>query len=513
MCAVCGLLLTASARGQQAASPPAAPLPLPAPSAGLPALPPPTRLPPLPAPVVQAQALAPIPEPAPDATTSPEPAEAQGFLPQLSLARTAEGLTIASPPTTASAPAGPAVAPAKPAPTYPTVIINGAFQADAGWFSQDAASLATFGRLENGADFRRARLSAKGAITENMNYMAQVDFAFFGRPTIMDMWVESTDLPVLGNLRVGNWKQPFSLEVVSSYRYTTFMERSTLFQAFTPFRHLGTGFFDHADDEMSTWAASVFAAGNDQYAGSAARIGGIAGAARLTRLAYYDEPSEGRYYLHLGLADYVSNPLDHLARFRSIPEMFIGDVLPGELGTSLQPVPGTRQDGTPFFVDTFAVRASVFNVLGTELLWVNGPFSLQSEVMVTAVDHRDGPTAVLEGGYAQVGYFLTGEHRPYDRKLGCIERIKPFENFFIVNTADGVRRGSGAWEVAFRYSYIDLNDAGIRGGTLSDTTLGLNWYLNPYCKLVANWVHAFLDDRNGINSDTDLFGIRCQVDF
>src|SRR2546430_8980010 len=80
------------------------------------------------------------------------------------------------------------------------------------------------------SDFRRARLAARAALGNNINAFMQFDFAFPGRPTFTDLWVEWTDLPVLGTVRVGQWKQPFSLEVVSSFRYTTFMERSSLFQ-------------------------------------------------------------------------------------------------------------------------------------------------------------------------------------------------------------------------------------------------------------------------------------------
>ena len=76
----------------------------------------------------------------------------------------------------------------------------------------------------------------------------QFDFAFFGRPTFTDVWTEVTHVPVLGNVRVGQWKQPFGLESVTSVRYQTFMERSLLFQAFDPFRHIGAGFYNSSED-------------------------------------------------------------------------------------------------------------------------------------------------------------------------------------------------------------------------------------------------------------------------
>lgn len=405
---------------------------------------------------------------------------------------------------------------------YPNVAITGVFQADCGFFTQDANSIAAHGDLQDGADFRRARLAAKGSVTETIDYMMQMDFAFFGRPTFTDVWVEQKELPVLGNARFGQWKQPFSLEVVSSFRYTTFMERSVLFQPFTPFRHLGAGFYNYSDNLNWTWAASGFRSGQDQYGGSISDDGGWGTSERITHLFYYDEPAEGRYYLHGGLGHFYNNPPRDIYNFRTIPELYIGDVGNAtQVGTSGQPTPGPN-NGTPFFVATGPLNIQNFNVLGAEVLWVNGPLSFQSEAMVALVDQTNNPNATLGGAYGQIGYFLTGEHRPYDRKKGCIDRVMPFSNFFIVDTAnDGRCAGWGAWEVAARLSHIDLNDQNIQGGTLTDFTAGLNWYWNPYAKMVFNYIHAWNDSTN-INlgtglpvgpNVTDMYAARIQVDF
>ena len=132
-------------------------------------------------------------------------------------------------------------------------------------------------------------------------------------------------------------------------------------------------------------------------------------------------------------------------------------------------------------------------------------------------------TAILPGAYAQVGYFLTGEHRPYDRKAGAIDRIIPFHNFGPWNN-DGGASGMGAWEIAGRWSYLDLNDKNIRGGTVTDLTAGLNWYLNPFWKMQLNYIHstptytaqaapAGTPNSPFARSTTNMFDIRCQMDF
>lgn len=402
----------------------------------------------------------------------------------------------------------------KPAPKYPSLpVLSGVFQADIVSFNQDDASRQQLGVIENGADFRRARLGAKAAVSNNMNAFMQMDFAFPGRPTFTDLWVEWTDLPLLGNVKVGQWKQPFSLEVVSSFRYTTFMERSLLFIPFTPFRHMGVGFYDHSEDLMSTWAASVIRTGQDQYGDSLSTSGGNGFVSRLTRLAWYDEASDGRSYFHVGSGYFLDVPPRHTRRFRTIPEIFAGEHAGGAVGTSGIAVPGAI-NGTPFFVDTGNItNIDAVHTFGLEAMLVHGPFSLQSEAMAAVVDQEVQDTAVLGGMYVQAGYFLTGEHRPYDRANGAIGQVKPFEDFFRVRTDRGVERGKGAWEVAARWSYIDLSDANINGGSMHDVSAGLNWYSNANCKVVVNVIHSWLESANGVQSETSALGVRTQVDF
>ena len=393
----------------------------------------------------------------------------------------------------------------------PSVTVNGVFQADAVLFSQTDESRDQFGSLENGAGFRRTRLSAKGSVTETMNYMLQMDFGFFGRPTFTDVWVEQTRVPLLGTVRAGQWKQPFSLEVASSFRFTTFMERSSLFQSFTPFRHIGLGFYNNSEDLNTTWAASYFRTGQDQFGNSLSTNGGNGVAGRLTHLLWCCG-QHGEDYLHVGGGYYMNSPPNDNARFRSIPEVFVGEFGVGAVGTSGQAVPGAF-NGTPFFVDTGNVPdVSNIQTFGLEALWVRGPLSFQSETMA-AVVHQATPTSVLAGSYAQVGYFLTGEHRPYDRKAGAIDRVMPF--------ASVGKGGMGAWEVAGRWSYLDLDSQSFRGGNMENMTAGINWYLNPYCKWVFNYIHAWNEgpdyfparSNTTLSSQTDAFATRVQLDF
>ena len=106
------------------------------------------------------------------------------------------------------------------------------------------------------------------------------------------------------------------------------------------------------------------------------------------------------------------------------------------------------------------------------------------------------------GAYVQASYFLTGEHRPYKTSNGTFDKVKPLKNY-------GKEGGPGAWELAARYSYLNLNDAGVDGGRLRDLTLGLNWYLNPNLRIM--WNYIFADPSDG--GDVDVFQMRFQLAF
>jgi phosphate-selective porin OprO/OprP len=374
-------------------------------------------------------------------------------------------------------------------PGYPKVKITGFFQADAGWFAQDAASRATFGDIEDVRGFRRARLAAVGDVAENVSYMIEMDFAFLGRPSFMDVWADIHEVPVLGNVRVGQWRMPFGMDEITSVRELTFLERSLTF-ALAPFRQYGVGFHNHNEEETVTWAAAGFGYPTDPF-GDAFGDRGYGAAARVTALPVYVD--DGCQLLHVGADWAYFNPSNGVITFRNQPE-FAGPFA-GPLGNLAS---------VPFFVDTGALPAEDANLLNAEVGYGLGSWYVQSELRYALVNLAGAGTAALPGLYVQTGYFLTGERRPYDRQNGVFGRVRPL--------APVGKCGLGALEVAARYSYLNLNDDGVRGGELNDVTLGLNWYLNQYTKFQFNYIRAMLR-RNGLDSDTDIVALRCQLDF
>jgi len=388
----------------------------------------------------------------------------------------------------------------------PTLVLSGQVQVDQIFFGQDDLSRESLGDLQDGAAFRRLRIIARGKVWQQLEYALGVDFELADRPAPLDNYIEAHDLPRLQNVRIGHFFEPFSLERVTQNRNNTFMERS-LVDTFAPARNMGIMTYGNTESELATWQIGTFRTNSDNV-GNDSFDSGQALTMRGTALPYWDEPSDGRYYMHLGVAYSYRGSAGNNLRFRNTPEI-----------RKQQPFGSPTYDSSvpqfaPIFVDTGNISASSFQLFDPEFALIFGPLSLQSEYAFALVDQIDKPNLFFNAYMAQVSYFLTGEHRPYDRKAGIHKRMEPFADFLRVpNESGGVRTGPGAWEIAARFSKIILNDKNIEGNNLTDFTLGLNWYLNRYTRAKFNYIHAFLEDTRNGNSNTDIYGVRVDYEF
>ena len=87
------------------------------------------------------------------------------------------------------------------------------------------------GDLEDSLEFRRARIYIQGDIYEDYFFKVQYDFAG-GDADFEDVYMGMRNLPYVGNIMVGQFKEPFGLEELTSSNCITFMERSTGSEAF-----------------------------------------------------------------------------------------------------------------------------------------------------------------------------------------------------------------------------------------------------------------------------------------
>lgn len=341
------------------------------------------------------------------------------------------------------------------------------------WIDPERDVESAVGDLEDGTEFRRVRVFTEGVIYDHAEFKMQLDYAG-GAIRFTDAYVGVRDVPVLGRVRLGQMYEPFGLEEQESDNYITFVERAGL-TAFTPGRHTGLRFDNTLFDRQATWSAGVFrttdAAGDDTGDGEYSLT------ARLTGIPWYEE--EGPRLLHLGVGMSRRETDDDGLRLRERPEVH----------------------QSPRFVDTGAFAADDYWLLDSEVSLAFDSLYLQGEIMAAPVRRGSGLHDALFGGwYVKAGWFITGESRPYNRSEGFFGRVVPRENLF---------DGPGAWELAVRYSQVDLEDGGIAGGELDGWTMGTNWYLNPNVRLMLNYVMPTLEDVG----DADAFLMRFQVDF
>ncbi|GIW79364.1 MAG: porin [Gemmatales bacterium] len=379
---------------------------------------------------------------------------------------------------------------------YPTFRLTGFFHLDDVYIIQETRNRLTVGNAGDGLMFRRARLATTGNLTDNITYIMEFDFAAF-QPLFVDVWANFADIPILGNIRIGRWRQPFGMSELTSIRELPFLERSLTF-ALSPFRQTGIGAFDTALGERATWAISAYRFNTDFFGNVIGHSGGYGAAVRLTALPHFADESN---LVHLGFDYSFNDPEDNAIRLFHTPEVFAAD----------SPVGNTVvvEDSIPFFVDTGLVPTAFTNLFNVEAACVSGPFALQSEMRWLRVDQGQGNIRVIPAVYAYVRYILTGENQTYDKKAAVLTRIKPLRP---VRLGGG---GWGAWEVAARWSYIDLNGTlgDGPGRALNDLTFGINWYLNERSKFQFNYIHAFLNDPTLGPSNADIFALRFQMDF
>ena len=137
---------------------------------------------------------------------------------------------------------------------------------------------------------------------------------------------------------------------------------------------------------------------------------------------------------------------------------------------------------------------------GVELAWAWGPLTLQGEYLRTELSRSRSPDPSFDGAYVFAALLLTGEHRKYRARAGGFGRVKP-------------KRSWGALEAALRWSTLDLQDSGVRGGDQDDVTLGLNWYVNRNMRVMFNFISVDANRRrDGRQDRPEIYQLRFQLD-
>jgi phosphate-selective porin OprO/OprP len=359
----------------------------------------------------------------------------------------------------------------------------------------------TVGDLENATGFRRVRIGATGTIGPQIYWISEMDVAS-GNIFLTDVFMGVQHLPFLGEFRFGRFREPFSLEAQTSSNYFTFLERSSV-NTLDPARNWGLAIFRQSNDELSTFALGGFRVDSNSVGLDVSDDGDWAVTTRATRLLWYDEAS-GDSFSHVGAAFSHRLPEDNLVRLSEQAQV--------QLIATEEPAP------VPF-INTITLNAYYYQLYNVEWAWVRGPFSAQAEWYGSYVDQIGGGPVFLHGCYAFVSYFLTGEHRAYDKKRGAFGQTKVLSPFLRMEKDGCLFCGPGAWEIAGRFSYLDFDNRNIPpgpqgqrvGDRLCAWTLCLNWYLTDNTRVIAEYDYYVLDNPNFGHSTGSTYAARLIV--
>jgi phosphate-selective porin OprO/OprP len=313
---------------------------------------------------------------------------------------------------------------------------------------------------DSGFRIRSLRAGLAKAYKYNFSMKAEVDLTD-GDSNFADLYVryrhKKWGLVTLGNQRVAQ-----TMVNQTSRVSHTFMEEPLPAEAFGLGRRLALGW----DLYKKKAGIHVNVFGKDLN-GS---IGDYGYAGRI-----YLNPTRSRFSLfHVG-ASLVSETMSRKTRFFSHPESRV---------TSAKLVDTGKYD------DVYHQYIGAIEIAGAR-----DSFKFSGELFLARWNRRDAKDPNFGGFYAQASWVLTGESFNYAQ--GKFIRIRP-------------QNPKGAWEVAVRYSQVDLNDLDVAGGEERNLTAGLNWYSpgNQF-RFMSNLIFVRTDENAG-NENLTIFQLRAQ---
>ena len=395
----------------------------------------------------------------------------------------------------------------------PTQRWSGRIQADYWAFPHTSAGANAF---ENGdvnepvADrflFRRLRVGIQGQIPDNMLYKLEVDFNNPNNPQLKDNYIGWDNLPTLRTLLIGNQKRPYSLDQIHSTRFTIFIERPAIIEAFNQdSRRFGIQSYGYSEDLAYNWRYGAFKSQDIQNLGTvlATPIGDYQAevAGRFAR-TWWDEASDGSTYAHTGIAGTVAStdptaPANSTAHFQTRPE--------------------ARTETR--WLDTGVIAgANNYELLfGLEGVWNYGPLHVEGKYQHVWMQRHQPARFELRWRLYLCG--LVPDRRTHglgspDGATGPRRAVHEFLSCPHDGRRD--RRRLRHWQVAVRLSHADLSNLNVHGGISNEVTYSLIWYFNSHSKLIFNCITGDIRDRRPVDGQTaanfTILGTRLAVDF
>lgn len=336
-------------------------------------------------------------------------------------------------------------------------------------------------------DMRRARLGFNGKVFEDITFEVMGNF---GSSTTLDVaWINYAYLSKAAQIRVGQFKMPFSLQALQSSNNITFQERAYM-DNIAPNKERGLMLHGVPTAGMTYAIAMSNGAGQNN--------------------------SE---------SDPEVDDKDLMGRLTfNVPEMMGNKDVVGHLGvaytTTTQPAsavtPGIRTEGrgATFFTGTNPGVEFDRERMGLEAAFATGPFKVQAEWVTAEYDAGDGASRDLDTYYIYGAWAITGESFAKTYRNGVFGGIKPNKNY-------GKDGGPGAWVVGVRYDVWDASgfDAGTFTGTreADAITVGLNWHTTSMTRFMLNYIMTEYDTpvtlAGSPRDDEKAITLRAQINF
>ncbi|SRR5581483_3080297 len=301
---------------------------------------------------------------------------------------------------------------------------------------------------------RRARIFVTGNIHENFNYlvMGRWDFSHAG---LEYAWIESLE-PSYIQIRAGLFKEPFSLEQSYADTYWDFDERSVGAINFAKVRDIGVMTYGLFAYDCIEYGIGVFNGNGEGLDNNNNKD--IVG--RLGLYPFYVGNSALKN-LGLGFSWSVGKHNENL----SSTDFFTGVE-------------------TAFWKWTNAKVHSRRTRLGGDIEWLYKSAAIRAEYLRAnwnKVQDKDiSEPFIVNSGYVESSYFLTGESQPGNAKVVPKHRLD-------------FKGGWGAWQLAGRYEMCHISAEPLKAGlarganSLKGPTLAVNWFWNSYLALKTDW--------------------------
>jgi phosphate-selective porin OprO/OprP len=351
-----------------------------------------------------------------------------------------------------------------------SLCIGGLLQADYRYFKYDNED-----PDKNGFDLRRVRMLLKGSLLRHFDYKFEYEFEGAGSRRLLDAYVD-TNLLEEASFRVGQFKTPYSFEWLTKDKNLVFAERS-MGAFLTPGRDLGVMAHGSLWQDAINYGIGLFNGdGMDDATTGDEDSPEWVGRLVVSPFKYWNKP--GLENLQVG-GSFGYSKIDRT------------NVNVNVKTTGL----------TSFFNVASSAKFNIIRAAdtrtryGAEFAWTYGPLLLSGEYFLlnfkditTSADQFD---AKLEDYYISLLWMLTGE-RPVLQN-GIMQPIRPNQSIW--------NGGWGGLGLAARYDVFEADDSVydnliIVGNSVAEAkafSVALNWYLDPYVKIILDYTNTKFD--------------------